>query len=310
MKQVAENRSRVIHPLGVLQIGDKFALPYVVPRGNGHELRLMMSGDASHFTGTDYKMSVQLKDGTMEQLDYCTHFSGQRVGEDNWLTYLRREGRDTVLVWAKQSADRAWVIEGETVSINEPGILVGGRGDGEPLLIYGDGLLKIAQLGEAGLTDVKQYVVAAPRAQYFDGGNLLALLAVRDRQGIFVLYDCSYRINDNKVVLQLGSLLLDAKRPNIVLWRSEMPLFEEQYEESGMLSPVGAVLRGQTIQVYWEFADRMLVTVEIPNPLRPRRTHRTKVINLVQRHEKNPILEPRSNMAWEAAGTFNPAAIK
>jgi len=225
------------------------------------------------------------------------------------MTYLRGEGTNTVFVWATSYDQRSWVTAGDTMTITEPGVVVAGLSGTEPVVIFGDGLLKVTKLRADGLREADRYVVVSPRTGYFDNSSLRPLLAINDQQGIFVLYDCSYRINEEYVLLQLGGLLLDPAKPQVVRWRSETPLFAEQFKQTGDLAPVGAVARGHGLHVYWEFADTQLVSVALPNPLRPPRVRKLKTLDLIQRHERNPILAPSAGNDWEAAGTFNPAAV-
>jgi beta-1,2-mannobiose phosphorylase / 1,2-beta-oligomannan phosphorylase len=154
------------------------------------------------------------------------------------------------------------------------------------------------------------------RARSFDHGALSVLRASLERQGILLLY--TSRSNDGN--LTLGGALFDKKRPDRLLWRSELPLWESAPEYGQEVSILGGgnigkyfslyVQSGETIEAiplprYW---DAPLSLEKSKQRKKPPKTKTVRVLSLERGHD-NPLIEPNPENAWEAYATFNPAAV-
>lgn len=289
-----------------MRFGERAALPFTTINQEGQSTKLLLNAGESTLTTTDYTLTVFLGDGSREDLKYCEHILSSSLGKTHVMTYWRHEGGLRSFVWATSTDQLTWYVQGETMTINERGAIVANMPNENPILVFGQNKLKIAELAD------KEPIRVTPcnykqTKNTFSEARKTPLLAQFDQKGIFILYDCSYRLDDSRAVLQLGCLLLDSQNPHQVIWQSEKPIFSENYRQQGKLIPLGAVIQRDLIYIYWEFLHRQLVITSIVNPLYHKRLHITPTVNLVRRHHKNPVLSPA--MSWEAAGTFNPAAL-
>lgn len=299
----------VVHPRGVIPFGRWVEMSYLSTKRTSRGLGWMTSLDGMNFSETDFQLHIICEDGFEEDLAYCDNFSVS-AWQGGWaLSYLRNEERQKKLVWASSRDLMTWQVQGETGIIDEPSVMVSDAKAETPLVVFGDCFIRVAVAGQGDIWWVGQKRVAGPRAKYFDKTGLSPILAVADKQGIFVLYDCSYRTSENEAVIQLGCLTLDSKRPTEVTWRSEVPFFRERYEGEGRIVPIGAVVQGSTILVYWEIEGHGFISVRLPNPLYQKPAVKSQILEILSRHERNPILSPDPSNKWEAAGTFNPAAV-
>lgn len=119
--------------------------------------------------------------------------------------------------------------------------------------------------------------------------------------------------------------LLDADEPQRVLGRTHGPLLwpEEPYETTGFVPgvvfPSGALVHDGRLDVYYGAADTGVAVASMDlerllEEVRPRRRRRAAVAGrngtLLRRFDDNPVIAPRAEFAWEARGTFNPAAVQ
>lgn len=303
MSDTHGQQEQTIHSRGVIPFGEKVALPYVSYASS--KLKLLISSGSSILTPTDFELTIKLPDSSLEDVAYCDHFSAARTGSYYTMVYQRRENNSRTTVWAQSKNQVDWYVQDETSSINERAVIVSHFED-QPLILFGKNSLYVAKLSSKGPIAIKRCSTEKLSGFLFAGNNLTPLVAKFDQQGIFVLVDCSYRIDNETVMLQLGSLILDRSNPRKIIWSGEAPLFAAAYKQREKLQPLGAVINGASIHVYWEFDDRQQITVIIPNPLYQRRRLERKKTDLIRRCQDNPLIEPMPGLSWEAAGTFNP----
>jgi predicted GH43/DUF377 family glycosyl hydrolase len=126
-------------------------------------------------------------------------------------------------------------------------------------------------------------------------------------------------------VFGIQAALLDRDDPSRVVARTERPLLvpEAPYEMLGFVPrvsfPSGALLRDGRLDVYYGAADTSvaLAGIELESLLAELRATRAQTASLrrapealLTRFEGNPVIAPRAELAWEARGTFNPAAVQ
>lgn len=116
-------------------------------------------------------------------------------------------------------------------------------------------------------------------------------------------------------IFGIEAVLLDLKEPKKIRGRTRGPLIapEEMYELSGYISdvifPSGALLEKDTLTIYYGAADTTVCTAKVNFTDLVKSMHPEEGIEYrFKRYDGNPIIAPR-DMAWEAKGTFNPAAI-
>jgi predicted GH43/DUF377 family glycosyl hydrolase len=125
-------------------------------------------------------------------------------------------------------------------------------------------------------------------------------------------------------VFGIQAALLDRDDPSRIIGRTQHPLLwaEAPYELRGFVPrvafPSGALLRDGRLNVYYGAADTAVALASVdlelllcelqPERSRPACPAPRGSAQLV-RCQDNPIIAPRPELAWEARGTFNPAAV-
>ncbi len=147
---------------------------------------------------------------------------------------------------------------------------------------------------------------------------------VRTKEGWLVIYSyIKNYLSDNKE-FGIEAVLLDPDDPRKIIGRTEHTLMspEEEYELKGeidnVIFPSGALVNNDNLFVYYGAADtRTCVSwcsvSELLQNMRPEKksfhiNYNDSPGKLV-RFPGNPIISPQLELEWQAAGTFNPAAI-
>lgn len=161
-------------------------------------------------------------------------------------------------------------------------------------------------------------IVLRARPRQFDHAHLTPLYTAREGEHLLLVYTAE----DAQGHPTLGAALFDATNPSELVWRSDFPLW--QLPPKPKLSQVRilggfprdkyfwlyieSVERGIElfpVAEYWKaprFKDSLAPTIALPKRKRGIKITLEKVVH-------NPIIEPRSEYAWEAFASFNPAAI-
>ena len=138
---------------------------------------------------------------------------------------------------------------------------------------------------------------------------------VRTDKGWLVIYSHIQRYGRSDQAFGIEAVLLDLNNPLKILGRTKGPFMvpEQYYEHIGqvphVIFPTGALIRGNTLQIYYGAADThcAIATVPLDNLL-------SSILEDDQqkgftRFKGNPILAPRPGRLWEVRGTINPGAV-
>lgn len=186
-------------------------------------------------------------------------------------------------------------------------------------------------------------VVLGTRTRMFDASFIHPVSASFHRGAILLLYTAKNGYGR----LTLGASIFHPSRPNVVLWRTDIPLWEEPYEWNGTPTKVlgganlgkyfflfvdrGGKIESTPVVQYWERPyQKRIITEALPKPL-PKKSSKNKTTKkkslasrTLHRHEPpslipdlllsratlNPILSPCQENAWESVGVFNPTALR
>jgi len=147
---------------------------------------------------------------------------------------------------------------------------------------------------------------------------------IKTYRGWLVIYSYIQNYFSNNKVFGIEAVLLDLENPLKVIGRTTKPLIvpKEQYELKGdvpnITFPSGAVLNGDDLYMYYGAADTTgCVAIGNIYDLINKLTYSEKgkfilskkIKNSFQRYSKNPIIEQRPELSWEAKAVFNPAAV-
>lgn len=140
---------------------------------------------------------------------------------------------------------------------------------------------------------------------------------IKTKDGWLMLYSYIQKYHSENPIFTVEAVLLDLNDPRKVIARTDSPLLvpEEEYEHYGKVKdivfPSGAILRGDTIFLYYGAADTTtcVATGSLKALLKEMKTPK-KDHPALARYRKNPVLEPVRDHAWESKAVFNPAAIE
>jgi predicted GH43/DUF377 family glycosyl hydrolase len=154
------------------------------------------------------------------------------------------------------------------------------------------------------------HIVINPRIDGFDSQPLEAMAFIPNVEGMFILYS-SQSFSGNSVDMSVGAMLCSYTDPGRVLWRSEKPLWNGHFDNAEYLTPIGGEMTKKKYLLYWMDIKGELIVVSIDKnisaPFIQPEVIRAK--GPLRRSIRNPIIAPREAYAWEADGTFNPAAF-
>lgn len=137
---------------------------------------------------------------------------------------------------------------------------------------------------------------------------------LKTKNGWLVFYSYIYNYFSPPAIFGVQAILLDLNDPKRIVGEVRRPFLvpETEYEFYGrvprIVFPSGAFIRKKTIYFYYGAADTTscLATLNLDDFLE-------ELVFVAERQlrrfEKNPIITPIAEHAWEAQATFNPAAI-
>lgn len=158
--------------------------------------------------------------------------------------------------------------------------------------------------------------VLTARRHSFDTSEIIPLYTEKRTNGILLIYTAK----DSTGRLAVGAALFDLKQPKTLLWRSASPLWQSE-KETGSKNILGGINIGKYFYLYLQlgkYIERFPIAryweayQKTGRPLpetfvMPPRQHGVRIV--LERAASNPVIEPKTEHAWEAFATFNPAAI-
>jgi len=137
---------------------------------------------------------------------------------------------------------------------------------------------------------------------------------IKTKEGWLVFYSYIYNYFSPPAIFGIQAVLLDLTDPQKIVGEVKRPFLvpEEEYEYYGRIPhivfPSGALIRKNTVYLYYGATDTVSCVATMPLDDLLEQLVFTKQREL-RRFEGNPIIAPRAGRAWEANGTFNPAAL-
>ena len=276
------------------------------------ESRLCFAGspDGTDFGNVCEKVLFTNFKKTPPETKNCRDFKISKKRGGWFLTYVEKTSEGFVTHAAESTDLKKWKEIETDGKIPDSGFLVPNfKWQNKNVLYYG----KQQGVGVAYFKDLKTWetsktVALPPRSGFFDNNSLLVLAVEKETDGIYVIYDTS-SIKGEGYQLQIGAAVFSLDDPEQVIWRSEWPLFEQNFADGAKKKPaaLGGVFLKDQIALYWWFGDKGLITVALPRFSIFGKTTGTKG-GLVRKKE-NPIITPNDKNHWESEATFNPAAL-
>lgn len=178
------------------------------------------------------------------------------------------------------------------------------------------------KLWESWYFDLNSHVIHLLR----NSGDQIEIGAppVKTDNGWLLIFSYITNYYSDDKVFSIEGALLDFENPHRVIERTCEAIFTPHapYELEGQVPnivfPSGALLHDDTLSLYYGGADTVtaLATVsytELKGQMEKceivRHEDDGKPAETFDRYDKNPIIEPRPELEWEALATFNPAAV-
>lgn len=310
MKRKVAFSKTVNYPLTVATHDGHIFLVVKETKGRATDLKLLQSSDGLEFHPAKRKLHIKAPKGRKVQIKDNAHLRISGLAGDYVMTYVEGSKSDRHLTAAHSTDFFNWEVAGSSKTIDEPAAVVADYlHHGQHVLYVGDALLQVAATKSFKRYKIFPDLLLAPREGFFDGAPLTVLSATKTAGGLLVLYDCSYA-TDTDTIFQVGAVLFSLDDPTEIIWRSQVPVWESSHAEVQSIRPLGAIYSHQYLFFYWYVEGEDVLAVRIRNPFIRQATTATARKLPIKRHHANPILEPRDGVEWEAAGTFNPAALQ
>ena len=137
---------------------------------------------------------------------------------------------------------------------------------------------------------------------------------LKTKDGWLFFYSYIYNYFSPPPIFGVQAALLDLEDPQKIVGEVKRPLItpEEEYEFYGrvprIVFPSGALIKGEKVHLYYGATDTTsCVAVFKKRELLEQLVFTAK--RQLARSDKNPIIAPIAEHAWESQATFNPAAI-
>lgn len=151
--------------------------------------------------------------------------------------------------------------------------------------------------------------VLESRKGNFDKGSISVENAFLTEKGILILYHSQNKLG-KKTHYSVGAALFDKEQPDVLLWRSQNPVWQSEKEWADKkVKHIGVVKFRDRFISYWNVEGLGIWSVvysfykfHIPG--------KTRHVSLnLKKSAKNPIIAPRLHNAWEAFNTLNAGAV-
>jgi predicted GH43/DUF377 family glycosyl hydrolase len=170
-----------------------------------------------------------------------------------------------------------------------------------------------AEYWDAWYTHVDDHAIAIERN---DGRDQIEVgsAPLKTKDGWLFFYSYIYNYFSPPPIFGVQAALLDLKDPQKIVGEVKRPLItpEEEYEFYGRIPrivfPSGALIKGAKIHLYYGATDTTsCVAIFKKRELLEQLVFTAK--RQLARSDKNPIIVPIAEHAWESQATFNPAAV-
>lgn len=305
LKNKASKKPKELHGLGVVTRSDKIYLYYRSPGSLAQTFEVAQSKDGfnfrlyrQHLTITDFKKQ--------EQVDTINHF---HIAEAKTFVHLlyKKNGK----IYSAGSSD---ILQFEydpkaTTLIDATAVVADFTHQKSYVAYTGQEAISLAYSADFKRWQLNPHPVLAPRPDHFDSGPLTPISATPTDNGIMLLYH-SHNKKADWIRKTVGIALFDQNDPSKLLWRSRDPVWEEPEEwRNQSVYPIGVIHHQGKIIAYWGIEHEGIFGVIYSLYKSGEGVHTRHISLQLKKPAHNPILSPKSEHAWEAFNTFNPAAV-
>ncbi len=298
-------------PLATVSVNGGVCLLEKLDKKVGGNFFLSWSTNGLDFSSDKRPVNIKISAKKFENPKYCEHFSISGTPSGFVLTYIRKDKKDGDKIVVARSNDLyEWKVMSELSKNGSEKATVVYDKPLDLFVLYKDGMFIRSQTTRTLVSwKDKSSLLFTSRFGMFDEGEFSIVGSLSTKDGLLVIYDASIRTEKN-TLLQVGGVLFDLKDPKKIIWRSEVPLWQgviELKKQKTDLLPVGFIYFQNQFSVYWRTSENDLVLSTFPALFKETDIYQ---YNILERFEKNPIIEPREHHDWEVMGTFNPAVFE
>jgi predicted GH43/DUF377 family glycosyl hydrolase len=307
-------------PLTALSVNGGVCLLERLDKRTGTKLYLSWSTDGLNFSTDAREVVIRVSAKKSEDLKLCDDFSVSSTPTGFVMTYLRRpkarkgaklaKKDGNAIVVAKSLNLYEWHVKSEIPAGDSLRATVVYDKLLDKFALYQDGMFVKNQLTRTLVSwREKSSLVFTSRFGMFDADQFTIVGSLPTKDGLLVMYDSTVR-RKKDTLLQIGAVLFDLKDPKRAIWRSEVPLWQgvvEAKEEEEVFTPIGFVYFQDTFMIYWRTEENGLLISTFPALFKSTDIYQYSIL---ERFERNPVIEPREHHDWEIIGTFNPAVFE
>jgi beta-1,2-mannobiose phosphorylase / 1,2-beta-oligomannan phosphorylase len=307
-----------LHGLGLYIKNGEANLIYTFPESEERFLRLKKSQDGLSFVDETGRLKISSLFGRSEKPGLINDLAVTKLADGKYfLTYTKKNHNSQIQLYGATSRKgKKWKKTGAVDEVNSFGMVVPEYlFEKHYILFFGSHSIKIASSSNLKKWYTSPDAILRPRKESFDRGSLKVARILNVDEGIALFY---FSKNIHKK-LCLGVALLDKQAPGRVIWRSEFPLWEQPENWIANKTRILGIIQTEKEYVaYFEhgrgeiFVDKLQHgNQEESKTFNKHLAKKSKQdsIPALTRFPKNPIIEPRQENPWEAAATFNPAAL-
>lgn len=311
-KDIVKSKKISDVPMAIFNMGNCVAMLSKRQQGSKNELYLSISIDGINFSPDSRKVTLNKKDKKTEKLLDCSDFSISSTTKGFVMIYTREEKKSRKIIIALSKNGYEWIIKSELDSEDSKKATVLYNENQEQFEIFRDGLFVKKQSSKI-LTKWKDLpsLIFTSRGGRFDEEPILIVGSFKTPRGILVLYDSSLN-HKNKILLQIGAVLLDKDDSKKILWRGDDPIIQsiiETHKRGSYVKCIGVVVLNQRMNVYWLDGQESIIVISTPVIFRDVLVPHIKTSDILKRCISNPIMKPHPHNEWESEAVFNPAVF-
>jgi predicted GH43/DUF377 family glycosyl hydrolase len=234
--------------------------------------------------------------GREERYEKCKDFRFASLNGSHFLAYKLLRGKKPKIYGAISDDLIRWRRIGK-LPIQESVAPVPNYKFGDKYAIYfGEKSIRMAFSRDFRKWEVLSEPLLEPRPNYFDDASLEAGNCVTTKEGILLIY----YVKGEDVYYSMGTALFDKIDPTRVLQRSSEAAWINEGLD-GRAYPIGVARLNENLISYWNVEGEGIKAVIFSPALRAR--------PILEKFERNPLIQPIPEHAWESKATFNPAAV-
>ncbi|MDP3998490.1 MAG: hypothetical protein Q8P89_02645 [bacterium] len=273
-------------------------------------LQVTSSQDGFNFGTPFVDGSIAIDKQRQEESYNCSDLRIAKSKNQFFLTYRLRTQKHTFLHNAVSTDLLSWKRLGKISKIKGTGMIAPDYDyQGKYIMYFGENSVGVAFSQDLKNWEIAKQPVLDPRKDYFDDSPLEVGGVIPMGDYLLLIY---YAKKDHHGVTtySAGAALLDKRAPEILLWRSSEPIWQEPEDWRGeKIYPIGAIYLNERLLLYWEHETKGVFVVSCLTPGQ-NLVLKDKIFALIlKKFGKNPIIKPIPQHPWESKATFNTAAL-